>query len=333
MKGEDAATRVMAPANRREFLLQVAKIGGLSAASVGVGAWLKGRSARPVEAAAAVLKKRHFVAPVPSLPEIVVTRGESPRALVRSAVEGLGGIGRFVQRGDVVVVKPNVGWDRPPDMAATTNPDVVAEVVRLCREAGAGQVIVTDVSCNDARASFERSGIASAAKQAGATVILPDPLRFKTADLGGDVLTEWPVLEPFLTADKIINVAIAKHHSLTGVTLGMKNWYGIIGGQRNRLHQRIHESLADLTAFVTPTLTIIDAYRVLMRNGPTGGSLADVETRKSLVASADPVAADAYAAKTFFDLEPQQLAFLRIGEARKLGTMVVDQARVAERAV
>ncbi len=333
MNVEPGVTPLVRPTNRRDFLLQLAKVGGLSAASVGLGAWLKGRSARPVEAAAAVLKKRQFVAPVATLPEIVVTRGESPRALVRDAVEGLGGIARFVQRGEVVVVKPNVGWDRPPAMAATTNPEVVAEVVRLCREAGARQVIVTDVSCNDARASFERSGIEAAAKQAGATVILPEPHRFKDVSLSGEVLTDWPVLEPFVTADKVINVAIAKHHSLTGVTLGMKNWYGIIGGQRNRLHQRIHDSLADLTAFVVPALTIIDGYRVLMRNGPTGGSLADVEARKSLVASADPIAADAYAAKAFFDLDPPQLPFLRIGEARKLGTMAVDPSRIAERTV
>jgi uncharacterized protein (DUF362 family) len=319
--------------DRRQFLQALLRVGGLSAVGVGAGVWLRGRSARPVEASALVLKRRQKIAVSPALPELVLTRGESPRALVRGAVEALGGMGRFVSRGDVVVVKPNIGWDRAPEFAATTNPDIVAEVVRLCREAGAGQVIVTDVSCNDARASFERSGIAAAAAAAGATVVLPEPQRFRTVDLRGEVLTEWPVLEPFVTADKVINVAIAKHHSLTGVTLGMKNWYGIIGGQRNRLHQRINESLADLTSFVAPALTIIDGYRVLMRNGPTGGSPADVEERKTLVASTDPVAADAYAAKTFFDLDPQQLPFLRLAEARALGKTLLDPGRVAERAV
>jgi len=164
-------------------------------------------------------------------------------------------------------------------------------------------------------------------------VILPEPRRFKTVNLRGDVLTEWPVLDPFLSADKVINLAIAKHHSLTGVTLGMKNWYGVIGGQRNRLHQRINESLVDLTAFVTPALTLIDGYRVMVRNGPTGGSPADVEERKLMIASTDPIAADAYAAKRLFDLDPPQLPFLRLGEARRLGTMSVDPARIAERAV
>ena len=319
--------------DRRLFLQSLARAGALGAGSVGLGAWLRGRSERPVEAGAVAVKRRQFIADNPGLPLLATARGESPRALVRAAVESLGGISRFVQRGEVVVVKPNIGWDRSPDLAATTNPDVVAEVVRLCREAGASQVIVTDVSCNDARASFERSGIAAAATSAGATVVLPEPHRFRTIDLRGEVLTEWPVLEPFVTADKVINLAIAKHHSLTGVTLGMKNWYGVIGGQRNRLHQRIHESLVDLTAFVTPALTIIDGYRVLRRNGPTGGSLGDVEERKTLVASPDPVAADAYAARLFFDLAPPQLPFLRLGEARGLGHIEVDASRLAERTV
>ena len=314
-------------------LRALVRVGGLSAASVAAGAWLKTRSRRPVEAAAAAVKHRQFVRSSAALPDLAVARGESPRALVRGAVDSLGGTRRFVSAGEVVVVKPNIGWDRTPEFGATTNPEIVAEIVRMCREAGAAQVIVTDMSCNDPRASFERSGIAAAASAAGATVILPEPRRFTMVDLHGEVLTEWPVLEPFLAADKVINVAIAKHHSLTGVTLGMKNWYGVIGGQRNRLHQRIDESLADLTAFITPALTIIDAYRVLTRNGPTGGSPADVEMRKTVIASIDPIAADAYAAAAFFEIDPPRLPFLRLGEARKLGTMALDPARVAERAV
>ncbi len=321
------------PPDRRAFLRALVGVGGLSAGSIAAGAWLKGRSVRPVEASGVVVRRRQSIPAASSLPDVTIVRGESPRALARAALDSLGGIGRFVVRGEVVVVKPNIGWDRAPEYAATSNPEVVAEVVRMCREAGASKVIVTDVSCNDARASFERSGIAAAANAAGATVVLPEPQRMVTADLHGEVLTEWPVLEPFVTADKIINVAIAKHHSLTRVTLGMKNWYGIIGGQRSRLHQQINESLVDLTAFVVPALTIVDGYRVLVRNGPTGGSPADVEERKTLVASADPVAADACAAATFFELDPPQLPFLRLAEARKLGSIVVDPSRIAERHV
>jgi len=146
-------------------------------------------------------------------------------------------------------------------------------------------------------------------------------------NLGGDVLTTWPVLEPLLAADKVINLPIAKHHSLTGCTLGMKNLYGIIGGNRSRLHQRINESLADLLAFARPTLTVLDAYRVLMRGGPTGGSLGDVELKKTVIAGTDPVAIDSYAANAWWELDYHRLPFLRIAQARGLGKMNFEEAR------
>lgn len=238
---------------------------------------------------------------------------------------------RFVARGETVVVKPNIAWDRRPEQAATTNPEVVAELVRLCRAAGARSVIMTDVTLNEAEACFNRSGIAEAARAAGAEVVLPEPRFFHDVDLKGRTLGAWPVLEPFLEADKLINVPIAKHHSLTGVTLGMKNWYGLIGGARSRLHQRIHESLVDLTAFAKPTLTVLDAYRVLLRGGPTGGSPLDVALKKTVIASTDPVAIDAYAAKAYWDLDAPRLRFLRLAEERGLGR--ADFASLRTRAV
>jgi uncharacterized protein (DUF362 family) len=314
-------------ADRREFMLRVLRLGGLSAATLGAGAWLHGRSDRPRESAVFVADRRTPIPKDPTLPEMVVVQGGEPDQLVRRAVAELGGIRRFLARGDVVVVKPNIGWDREPEQAANTNPALVASIVRLCLDAGVSKVVVTDMSCNDPRLCFERSGIAAAARSAGADVVVPDERRFKQANLGGEVLTTWPVLEPLLIADKIINVPIAKHHSLTGCTLGMKNFYGIIGGQRSRLHQRIHESLVDLLAFARPTLTILDAYRVLVRGGPTGGSLADVELKKTLVAGTDPVAIDAYAAKAWWDLDCHRLPFLRLAQARGLGKMDFEQVR------
>jgi uncharacterized protein (DUF362 family) len=157
--------------------------------------------------------------------------------------------------------------------------------------------------------------------------VLPESRWFKEVNLKGEALTVWPVLQPFLECDKVINVPIAKHHSLTGVTLGMKNWYGILGGQRSRLHQQIHESLADLCSFMKPTLTVLDAYRILLRNGPTGGSLGDVELRKTVIASTDPVAIDAYAAKAYWDLDVPRLGFLRLAEARGLGKATFEDLR------
>jgi uncharacterized protein (DUF362 family) len=262
-----------------------------------------------------------------ALPEMVVVQGDDPRALVRRAFADLGGVGRFIAQHDVVVLKPNIAWDRTPEQAANTNPDVVAETVKQCWAAGAKRVIVTDVSCNEAERCFHRSGIAAAARGEGAEVILPDPARFREVNLGGEILQSWKVFEPFLIADKVINLPIAKQHDLTGATLGFKNWYGILGGERNRLHQQIHQSLVDLAAFMLPTLTLIDCYRVLLRNGPTGGNVEDVAVHKTLVAGTDPVALDAYVAKAYWNLDADALPYLKLAEKRGLGRSDFEHVR------
>ncbi len=313
--------------SRREALLQILRLAGAGAGVTAATFWLAEHSERPASASVANAKRNHTVKADAGLPEMVVVQGDDPRALVRRALEDLGGIRRFIAPKDRVVLKPNIAWDRTPEQAANTNPDLVAEMVKQCWQAGAKQVIVTDVSCNDAERCFRRSGIAAAARSEGAEVILPDPARFREVNLGGTVLQSWQVFEPFLDADKIINLPIAKHHGLTGATLGMKNWYGILGGQRNRLHQQIHESLVDLAAFMMPTLTLIDCYRVLLRNGPTGGNLEDVSTRKTLVAGTDPVALDAYVAKAYWNLDGDSLPYLKMAEERGLGTLKFENVR------
>jgi len=196
-------------------------------------------------------------------------------------------------------------------------------------EAGARRAIVTDVTINEPHRCFERSGIAEAARAAGATIVLPGEGGFRDVRLRGEVLDAWPVFQPFLEADKVINVPATKHHSLTGASLGIKNWYGILGGQRFRLHQRIHESLTDLAAFLRPTLTILDAWRVLKRNGPSGGNLADVELCRTVLAGTDPVAVDAWAGQTYFGLDQGALRYLSLAAARGLGTPRFESLRIA----
>jgi uncharacterized protein (DUF362 family) len=312
---------------RRDALLKLLRVAGAGAGTAGLAAWLNHRSSRPEVPLALAAKHGHTVAADASLPEMAIIQGEDAAQLARQAVEELGGMRRFISRGDVVLVKPNIGWDRTPEQAANTNPDVVAEIVRQSLNAGAKRVIVTDVSCNEARRCFQRSGIAEAAQKAGAELILPEPSRFKEVDLQGDVLRAWQVFDPFLNADKIINIPIAKHHALTGTTLGMKNWYGILGGQRNQLHQKIHESLVDLADFIRPTLTIVDSYRILLRNGPTGGNLDDVLLKKTVLASTDPVAVDAYVAKAYWNLELDALPYLKMAAQRGLGTYEFEKVR------
>jgi uncharacterized protein (DUF362 family) len=314
--------------SRRDALIRLLRLGGAAVGTAGLGVWLTARSQRPEPELATNLKHSHTVPRDAGWPDLAVTQGDDPAQLVRQALDKLGGVRRFVSRSDIVLVKPNIGWDRTPEQAANTNPLLVAEIVRQCWSAGAKKVIVTDVSCNEPRRCFQRSGIADAARHEGAEVILPEPTRFKDVDLQGEILHDWPVFEPFLHADKIINVPIAKHHSLCGTTLGMKNWYGILGGPRHQLHQKIHESLVDLADFMRPTLTIMDCYRVLMRNGPTGGNLEDVVFKKTVVAGTDPVALDAYVAKAYWNLEVSALPYLQIAAKRGLGTYEFEKIRI-----
>jgi len=320
-------TAANAGLTRRDAMLQLLRLGGAAAGAAGIGVWLSEHSFRPNPSQAEQARRDHRTAADAQFPHMTVVQGGEPRELVARALDDLGGIRRFVSRQDVVVLKPNIAWDRTPEQAANTNPEVVAEVVRQCWQAGAKRVIVTDVSCNEPRRCFMRSGIQAAARAEGAEVILPNPDLFREVDMGGVVLKTWPVFKPFLEADKIFNLPIAKHHGLVGVTLGMKNWYGILGGERNRLHQEIHQSLVDLANFMLPTVTLMDCYRVLLRNGPTGGNLEDVAMKKTMVAGTDPVAIDAYVAKAWWNLDPEHLPYLQMAAARGLGT--VDFAALA----
>lgn len=336
---QEPAPTATSSLTRREAMLQLLRVGGVAAGAAAAGVWLSEHSVRPLPAAAEQGRRDHRTSDQSQFPKVTVvyyptdknSSGDAaeaqpgePRALVERTLQNLGGMRRFVSRQDVVLLKPNISWDRTPQQAANTNPEVVAEVVRQCWQAGAKRVIVTDVSCNEPRRCFQRSGIQAAARAAGAEVILPDPELYREVDLGGVVLKSWPVFTPFLEADKIINLPIAKHHNLVGVTLGMKNWYGILGGERNRLHQQIHQSLADLASFMLPTVTLLDCYRILIRNGPTGGNIEDVVLKKTMVAGTDPVAIDAWVAKAWWNLDPEQLPYLEMAAARGLGTVHFD---------
>ena len=263
--------------------------------------------------------------PPPDVADFVVAQNDTDAAaLVRKAIDAMGGMRRFVSRGDVVVVKPNIGWDRTPLQAANTSPLVVAEVVRLALDAGAKRVIVTDASCNEPSRCFTRSGIWKAAHDAGAEVTLPAPHLFRNMRLKGELLDEWPVLATLVEADKLINVPIAKHHNLSRYTGAMKNWYGLLGGRRNRLHQNIDVSIADLATFMRPTLTVLDATRVLLRNGPQGGNIDDAKDLHQVIASLDQVAVDAYGA-TLIGEKPANVKYLALGEERGLGKVSWEQ--------
>ena len=265
-------------------------------------------------------------------PDLAWIQGESPAQITKEAISSLGGIQRFISRGDVVIVKPNIGWDRTPQQAACTNPEVVKTLVELCLGAGAKEVKVTDNPCNPARRTYARSGIATAAKEAGAKVLFPNPHRLKKISLNGEWLKEWEVYTDFVEADKIINVPIAKTHSLSRLTMGMKNWLGALGGNRSQLHQKLDQVMIDLAAFFKPCLSVMDGYRILIRNGPQGGRLSDTQLFKTVVAGVDYVAVDA-AGATFFDIQPQDLPYLQIANQKGLGEINLEKLKIEKRAI
>jgi uncharacterized protein (DUF362 family) len=261
-----------------------------------------------------------------------VVKGTDPATVTAKAIEELGGMARFVARGDVVLVKPNMGWDRTPEQAANTNPVVVGALVELAYDAGAKKVKVFDYTCNSARRCYKKSGIADAAREAGADVFFVEDRKFKKQNINGEKLKEWPVYKEALEVDKIINVPIAKHHSLAGYTLSMKNFMGIIGGRRNLLHQKLDTNIVDLAAFFKPALTVLDAVRVLTANGPQGGNLKDVKTLNTVAASSDQVAIDAFGT-TLFGKTAETFPHIQIAYSRGLGEKNLSKVRIIERNV
>ncbi len=310
---------------RRLVLKRLAQAGLVVAGAGGLAAVGRLSTGRFAGAGAPAAIPRRDVPPASSKPPAIVAAGAAIPVMVRSAIDALGGVGRFVSPGDVVLVKPNMAWDRPPELGANTNPEVVAAVVRLCLGAGATRVIVGDVPVHDAARVAERSGIADAVRRAGAELALPDGTGFREAALNGSVLATWEVFEPALTATRIINVPVVKDHALTALTCGLKNWYGVLGGTRARLHQDIHASIADLAVAFRATLTVVDATRVMTRGGPTGGRLEDVRPVGLVAAGTDPIALDAWGAKQL-SLDPRQIGYLALAEGRGVGSIAAGES-------
>jgi len=229
--------------------------------------------------------------------------------LTEQAINGVGGMGRFVKKDDVVWIKPNMAWDRSPEMAANTNPDVVATLVKLCLNAGAKTVKVGDNPCVPAEKAYASSGIEAAAKSAGAEVIYLDENRVRKMALQGEYLTEWEVYPEIVETDLVINCPIAKHHGLTQATLCMKNYMGVIGGRRNAWHQALPACLTDITRFMKPQLCLLDAVRILTANGPQSSQIDDVARKDTIAVSTDIVALEAFGVELLGNRpEAQQIA-------------------------
>jgi uncharacterized protein (DUF362 family) len=255
--------------------------------------------------------------------------GKNYHELVARVLEPLGGIGKFVKTGDNVVIKPNMAWDRSPDQAANTHPLVVKALVEQSLDAGAKKIMVFDRTCNEERRCYVNSGIQEALKTVRDNRLKfyhPDSRKFVPVNIErGKAVRKLEIYKDALEADTYINVPVAKHHSLSRLTLGLKNSMGVLGGNRGQMHHDLGQKLADLATVVRPKLTVIDATRILLRNGPQGGNIDDVKILDTIIASADPVACDAYAT-TLFDMQPEDIK--STVAAYKLGLGEMDLARM-----
>ncbi len=271
-----------------------------------------------------------FAADLPK-PKLIVGKGTDYEALVSLILKPLGGMSSFVKKDSCVVVKPNMGWDRRPEQAANTHPLVVKALVQMALDAGASEVKIFDRTCNEERRCYNNSGIKQemdSIKDSRVKCVHIDKRKFVPIKIDdGKSIKEWSFYKDALEADCYINVPIAKHHGLSRLTLGLKNIMGVIGGKRGSIHNNIGQNLADLNTVIRPQLTVVDATRILLKNGPQGGNLKDVKVMNTVLASTDPVAADAYAT-TLFGLNPEDIESTRAASQMGLGEMDISKLNI-----
>lgn len=263
---------------------------------------------------------------VETAPDLVAVMGGEPEAMLDKALEALGGIGNFVKKGQKIVIKPNIGWDRTPELAGNTNPQLISALVKKCIEAGASKVTVFDHTCDDWKKCYASSGIETAVKAAGG-VIVPanDEKYYKDVSLSqGKSLKSAKIHEALFEADAWINVPVLKNHGGAKLSCAMKNLMGIVWDRRFFHSNDLQQCIADICTWdKKPVLNIVDSYRMLFQNGPQGKSAADVATVKTLIASTDIVATDT-ASLQFFNqvkkLDLEAVKHIEMGQSHKLGT-------------
>jgi uncharacterized protein (DUF362 family) len=309
---------------RRQLLIRGAKAAASIAAAGGLAYWFydkKGEGRR--EKAESIKQLPDFSVPRKDGQMLSIVGGSDRAKAVNKAIDLLGGIERFVSPGDVVILKPNVAFASPALLGATTHPDTINAVIRLCYDKGkAKKVIVLDNPINSPASCFEISGISKAATAAGAEVVMPKAHLFGNMTLtGGVLIKDWPVLlGPLADANKLIGIAPVKNHHRSAASMTMKNWYGLLGGRRNIFHQDINNIIAELAMLVKPTFVILDGTTTMMTNGPTGGSVSDLKKTNTMIAGTDSVAVDAFGC-SLLGLKPADLAYLSIAEKAGAGTI------------
>lgn len=298
---------------RREFIIKGVSAGVVTGTSLGLGGITGLASALPPQ----------------NTYDLVAVRDGEPDVMFDRAIASLGGMTKYVKKGQKVVVKPNIGWDVIPERAGNTNPKLVGRIVKHCLEAGASEVYVFDNTCDAWNLCYKNSGIEKAVKDAGGKLVPGNTENYyQSVQIPkGKRLKEARVHELILNSDVFINVPVLKHHSSASISLAMKNLMGVVWDRRYWHRNDLHQCIADFVTWRKPTLNVIDGYRVMLRNGPRGVSEADVVMMKQLIVSADIVAADA-AATLVFGSKPQDIPHIRIANEMKLGTMDLSRLNI-----
>ncbi|MBN1788793.1 MAG: DUF362 domain-containing protein [Sedimentisphaerales bacterium] len=308
--------------SRRQFLARSAKA-GISVAVAAAGAKLLYESdvQNMISRQKVLTGLKDYSVPSVKGQTMSIVSGQAREKTVQKAIDLLGGIGRFVKPGETVLLKPNVAFARPARICSTSHPDIIFQVAKLCCQAGAKKVLVTDNPINNPASCFELSGIAQAAKQSNAEIIFPKDNFFKPITLkGAKLINNWPVLyEPLEKADKVIGIAVVKDHHRSGASMTMKNWYGLLGGTRSIFHTNINTIITELATMMKPTLVILDATQIMISNGPTGGSAADLKQTNLMIAGCDQLAVDSFGA-TLLEMSPASLPYLLKTASQGIGT-------------
>ena len=272
---------------------------------------------------------------VESTPDLVAVMGGEPEEMLNKALEALGGIGNFVKKGQKIVIKPNIGWDRAPELAGNTNPDLIGALVKKCLEAGASKVTVFDHTCDDWRKCYAASGIEAAVKAAGGIIVPANNESYYKNEIAlpkGISLKSIKVHDALIEADAWINVPVLKNHGGAKLSSAMKNLMGIVWDRPIFHSKDLQQCIADVCTWEKrPVLNIVDSYRMMFQNGPQGKSAADVATVKTLIASQDIVAVDT-AALQFFnqvkELDLEAVGHITMGQSHKLGTADIKNINI-----
>ena len=318
---------------RREFIIRAGAAGALVAGSIVAGRklWQPNHYLPGFEDQKGLQLPNFKLSESKALPTMAIAHGPDHEKTVGAAIGALGGMSRFIQNGDVVMIKPNVAFDRPPALAATTHPDALRAVAKLVFAAGASKIIIADNPINSPTGCFLKSGLRQVADDLGLDLLYPETNSFSPLELNGEILKHWTFFhEPFKKTTKVIGLAPCKDHNLCHASMTTKNWYGLLGGRRNQFHQHIHSIVSDFPLMMKPTLVVLDGMNVLMKNGPTGGRLSDVKPMGTVVAGTDMISVDSYGYTHLLERDIAELTYIHKAHDRGLGNKNWKEANYKE---